>query len=318
MLRKLLLFLSILLIILTLVWSLPQCSRTARPIDRKVGNTPAAAPSPVPISGTNSAEQTGQDTSQPAAPIANTLQEETILAEIPEPTPSPTTAAEAIVTEPPAKSATKEAEATSENDKTHSTDNDSINTTQPSDDQPAPPLLGATEDIPQSKPSFGTTEGTTSIPKQNNTEGASTNPATVAAQPSMTSLADTAFKPISPTTDSARQPSTTIVLDGVNFASNSDALMEGSETVLDNVITSLEKTPSIRLEIAGYTDDRGDPLYNRILSRRRAEAVMIYLVNHGIDARRLTAAGYGSDDPIADNRSEQGRQTNRRVELHIR
>ncbi len=88
--------------------------------------------------------------------------------------------------------------------------------------------------------------------------------------------------------------------------------------MLDNVVASLTKSPGIRLEIAGYTDDRGDPLYNRILSRRRAEAVMIYLVKHGIDARRLTAAGYGSDDPIADNSTEEGRQKNRRVELHIR
>jgi outer membrane protein OmpA-like peptidoglycan-associated protein len=121
-----------------------------------------------------------------------------------------------------------------------------------------------------------------------------------------------------PPTPSRRQAQSTIVLDGLQFETDSDQLVEGSEAVLENVITSLKNHPDIRLEIAGYTDDRGDALYNRILSRRRAEAVMIYLVEHGIDARRLTAAGYGSDDPIADNATEAGRRQNRRVELHIR
>ncbi|HFD38598.1 MAG TPA: OmpA family protein [Anaerolineae bacterium] len=109
----------------------------------------------------------------------------------------------------------------------------------------------------------------------------------------------------------------TIVLKGVTFATASAELVGDSRKVLDEVAETLQRNPGLRLEIAGYTDNRGSRKYNLALSRKRAKAVMDYLVGRGIDAVRLRAKGYGPDDPIADNATAEGRAANRRVELHI-
>ena len=108
-----------------------------------------------------------------------------------------------------------------------------------------------------------------------------------------------------------------IVLEGVNFLSNSDELTPEAAAVLDVVIADLASHSAVKVEIAGYTDNTGDPAYNVTLSQRRARAVVDYLVKGGIDASRLTARGYGAASPIADNATAEGRQRNRRVELHV-
>ncbi len=309
MLRKLLLFLSILLIVLILVWSLPQCSRQSGPIGPQAENTQTIIPSPAPPSAASTAAETQLKKAEPPAPVTNETAEQAITAEPPAPIAPSTTVAKPVA-------AGGETEGKAELDKTDNAVDNSTDAAASAEDQPAPPSSAPANDTASSEPdadNAASTEGATSVPKENGGESASHDTAPAMQQPSTTPAEATAEPPA--TTEA---PATTIILDGVNFALNSDQLMEGSETVLDNVVASLTKSPGIRLEIAGYTDDRGDPLYNRILSRRRAEAVMIYLVKHGIDARRLTAAGYGSDDPIADNATEAGRQKNRRVELHIR
>ena len=66
---------------------------------------------------------------------------------------------------------------------------------------------------------------------------------------------------------------------------------------------------------AGHTDDIGPADGNQRLSQRRADAVRNWLVDNGIDADRLTAVGYGEDQPIADNSTEEGRTANRRIEF---
>lgn len=109
----------------------------------------------------------------------------------------------------------------------------------------------------------------------------------------------------------------TIVLKGVTFATASAELTGNSHQVLDEVVATLRRNPALKLEVAGYTDSRGNRNYNVRLSQKRAESVRDYLVSQGIAADRLTAKGYGPDDPIADNASEAGRAANRRVELHI-
>lgn len=71
-------------------------------------------------------------------------------------------------------------------------------------------------------------------------------------------------------------------------------------------------------EIAGYTDNTGDANANQQLSEKRANAVRNYLVQQGVPAERLTAVGYGEQDPIADNSTAEGRNKNRRIEFNVR
>ena len=109
--------------------------------------------------------------------------------------------------------------------------------------------------------------------------------------------------------------SPTLVLDGVSFEKNKVDLTPESAAALDRVVASLRDWPELRVEIGGHTDGRGDAKANLDLSRRRAEFVRLFLVTQGIDESRLVAKGYGERKPIADNKTEEGRLQNRRVEL---
>ena len=106
-------------------------------------------------------------------------------------------------------------------------------------------------------------------------------------------------------------------LKGVNFATNSATLTAASMAILDETAASLARNPELKAEVAGHTDNRGAAARNRVLSQQRAESVMRYLVSKGVNAANLTARGYGPDQPVADNRTEQGRTANRRVELRL-
>lgn len=110
---------------------------------------------------------------------------------------------------------------------------------------------------------------------------------------------------------------TVIELKGVTFANNSAELVGESDKILDEMAETLKRYPEQRVEIAGYTDNRGSEKYNQQLSERRANAVRDYLIGRGVTADRLTARGFGEADPIADNASAEGRSANRRVELHL-
>lgn len=108
-----------------------------------------------------------------------------------------------------------------------------------------------------------------------------------------------------------------IRLQGVNFESNSDRLLPGAETVLDEAAATLAKNPSIRVEVAGHTDSDGTAEYNEGLSARRAATVRDYLVASGVAENRMTTRGYGESEPIADNNTAGGKAENRRVVLRI-
>ncbi len=112
-------------------------------------------------------------------------------------------------------------------------------------------------------------------------------------------------------------PDAGIVLEGVVFATGSNVLTADARQRLDRVVEGLTQQPQLKAEVAGYTDSRGNAEANRQLSQRRAEAVVTYLVEKGIAGERLSARGYGQDNPIASNANEAGRQRNRRVELHL-
>jgi outer membrane protein OmpA-like peptidoglycan-associated protein len=108
------------------------------------------------------------------------------------------------------------------------------------------------------------------------------------------------------------------ILERIEFENGSSRLKPASDAVLGAVLEVLETRSEIRLlEVQGHTDDRGMRAANRELSRRRAEAVVAWLVSHGVEAARLRAVGFGQDKPLAPNATEDGRQSNRRVEFHI-
>jgi outer membrane protein OmpA-like peptidoglycan-associated protein len=79
----------------------------------------------------------------------------------------------------------------------------------------------------------------------------------------------------------------------------------------------MKGSPNVTVEISGHTDNTGDVNYNKILSQRRADAIKDYLTEHGIDAFRITAKGYGVENPIGDNSTRIGRRLNRRTEFKI-
>jgi OOP family OmpA-OmpF porin len=108
-----------------------------------------------------------------------------------------------------------------------------------------------------------------------------------------------------------------IGLPGANFGTGSDLLLPGTEPVLENAAATLNKHPTLQIEVAGHTDSDGPGDTNYGLSERRAKTVRDYLIRYGVDEERLTARGYGESQPIADNETVQGRAKNRRVELRI-
>jgi outer membrane protein OmpA-like peptidoglycan-associated protein len=106
-----------------------------------------------------------------------------------------------------------------------------------------------------------------------------------------------------------------LVLEGVTFETGSATLTAGAKTVLDGVAQSLIANTQVKVEVGGHTDSTGSRATNIRLSQSRAEAVVAYLVSKGVPAGRLSAKGYGPDEPIADNKTADGRAKNRRVEL---
>jgi len=110
------------------------------------------------------------------------------------------------------------------------------------------------------------------------------------------------------------------ILDQVKFKTSSAEILPGqeSEDVLLAVLAVLTHHPEIKaVQIEGHTDSSGGVNHNRELSKQRAQSVRKWLVEHGIDPLRLTAAGFGPDRPIDSNSTDEGRRNNRRVEFAI-
>jgi outer membrane protein OmpA-like peptidoglycan-associated protein len=110
------------------------------------------------------------------------------------------------------------------------------------------------------------------------------------------------------------------VTDQVKFKTASSEILPGkdSEDVLQAVLKILKDHAEIKkLRIEGHTDNKGTAEYNKTLSGARAASVVNWLVGHGIAKDRLTSQGFGMDNPIDTNDTEEGRRNNRRVEFHI-
>ncbi len=101
----------------------------------------------------------------------------------------------------------------------------------------------------------------------------------------------------------------------VHFDTGKATIKAESLPLLDQVVAMLTRSGSMKLSVEGHTDNKGADTENKSLSEGRAKAVMVHLVNKGIPAGRLVSAGFGASKPVADNRSEDGRAKNRRVEL---
>ncbi len=108
-----------------------------------------------------------------------------------------------------------------------------------------------------------------------------------------------------------------VVLKNIFFETGKAVLKEESFQQLNNVISFLKENPSVKLEISGHTDNVGGLAYNIKLSEARAKAVVTYLIENGIDKSRLTYKGYGPHQPVASNKTANGRALNRRVEFKI-
>ncbi len=102
------------------------------------------------------------------------------------------------------------------------------------------------------------------------------------------------------------------------FDFNSSALRSESRSTLADLAANFQRYPDETVSVQGHTDNVGTSSINQSLSERRAYAVKDYLVSQGMPSSRITAIGYGETQPKATNSTPEGRQLNRRVEIHIR
>jgi outer membrane protein OmpA-like peptidoglycan-associated protein len=111
------------------------------------------------------------------------------------------------------------------------------------------------------------------------------------------------------------QPPASFILQGCNFETGKADLEDDSYSVLDELVTYLQRRLEEKVEIDGYTDNVGKADANIILSQNRANTVRAYLLMKGVSPDRVTAVGYGMSNPIDDNNTVEGRAANRRIEV---
>ncbi len=108
-----------------------------------------------------------------------------------------------------------------------------------------------------------------------------------------------------------------LILKGVKYLDKNSIVPETYQTT-DQLVAELNKHPNLLVKIICHTDNSGSTGSNRKLSRQRAEKIREYIISRGIDAERLVSQGAGEEFPIADNSTEEGRATNRRVEIRFK
>lgn len=108
-----------------------------------------------------------------------------------------------------------------------------------------------------------------------------------------------------------------VKLDNVLFVRGETEFLEISYKELDLIVEMMSNNPTMVIELAGHTDNVGNPNLNQRLSQERVDAVINYLVEEGIDSSRLSGKGHGGSQPLASNASESTRRKNRRVEFIV-
>lgn len=108
-----------------------------------------------------------------------------------------------------------------------------------------------------------------------------------------------------------------VQLNNIFFVQSKAEIQPESEPELERLVELLNDNPTLEIELGGHTDNRGSSSANLNLSRERALAIVKYLVENGIDKKRLEFKGYGGTQPIASNASEESRKKNRRVEIKV-
>lgn len=103
--------------------------------------------------------------------------------------------------------------------------------------------------------------------------------------------------------------------EGLVFETGKSKIKSSSYSHLNLLASLLNENPTYTLAVNGYTDNTGKPESNLVLSKARAQSVKEYLVKQGVGADRITANGFGIENPIADNKTAEGRAKNRRVEF---
>lgn len=120
--------------------------------------------------------------------------------------------------------------------------------------------------------------------------------------------------------DRNQDGSINLVMPAVTFATNSYTIQPKFQSALNDVANVLREdgtSNQLALVIHGHTDNTGSDAVNNPLSQNRASSVKNYLASQGISASRITAKGYGSTSPVADNSTASGREQNRRVEITV-
>ncbi|MBL3655978.1 OmpA family protein [Fulvivirga sediminis] len=109
-----------------------------------------------------------------------------------------------------------------------------------------------------------------------------------------------------------------VILKNIFFDTGKSDLRTESLAELFQIRSLLSENPSMNVQINGHTDNTGNAVYNKVLSKKRAQSVVDYLISHNIDANRLSAKGFGEERPLVSNDDEEdGREINRRTEIEI-
>ena len=129
---------------------------------------------------------------------------------------------------------------------------------------------------------------------------------------------DTDGCPIEKDTVVVMEPGKVVVLSGdTNFEFNKAKLLPSAYSVLQPLVATMKANPNYKWEVDGYTDGVGSASYNLKLSEKRAQSVVDYLVSNGVSRKSLKIVGYGKDNPVATNATDEGRAMNRRVEIKL-
>ena len=101
----------------------------------------------------------------------------------------------------------------------------------------------------------------------------------------------------------------------INFETGKSDIKSESQKTIEQIVEMLKSNPALKIRVEGHTDNVGTPASNQTLSENRAKAVMDAIITEGIDKTRLSSKGWGQTKPIAENKTEDNKAKNRRVEI---